>query len=391
MAEHATLHHPDILIVGGGVVGAALAYELARRGARVLLVERGAPASGASGASMGMALWVDAGDATGLELARRGMRRYDTLADELAAPVGFRPRKSLVLAYDDGTLDGLRRAADRFRAAGMAAEIVGAADLARHEPALAADGWAGALACRQGQVHVARLIDAYLDAARRHGAVVLAQTEVTGFTLAGDRIAQVRTTQGSIAAGQVLLAAGAWTRRLAAMLDRDLPIYATHGQAAITAPLPPLLHTLLMVAPGTRTQAERQAVQALAGGRWEDWTGELRAQDCAIAQADDGRVVIGQVSRVSARASLPAREEDADRIQAAAVRLVPALQHLALQRTWVAPVPFTPDHRPLLGPLGHLVNLWVAAGLKSALSQAPAVAELLAGWIIEGRGDPLLV
>jgi sarcosine oxidase subunit beta len=242
----------------------------------------------------------------------------------------------------------------------------------------------GALFAEQDHLDGAALTQAYAAAAQRLGATVREFTPVRDFAVMDNRVTGVKTDSETIAAGQVVLAAGAWTRRLAALVGADLPVYHLHGQAVATAPLPPVLNCMLMVArPDGYSGLERWVATSLAaGGSWEEWLDDTAAEDTSLVQLRDGRVLLGQLSRALPAHQLSLQPEAVEQIQAGAAQLVPALANAPLQRSWIAPVSFTPSQEPLVGAVADYRNLFVCAGFKSILLTGPVACEKLAQEIL---------
>ncbi len=376
----------DVVVIGGGIAGAALTYELARAGAQTLLLDAGAIAGGASGATMGMVLWVTLQSEAELRVAAPGEKRLAALEDELNADLQYRRLPALVLAPDNAALQRLARQVERLRAFGLAAQVIDPAEIATIEPALETQGFAGALHAEQAHIDAVALTRAYLRAAERYGARVLEDRAVIGFEMTHGRITAARTARESFAAERFALAAGAWTRRLAASAGVDLPIYHIHGEAIATLPRPATLRAMVMVASSQGHGAlERRVATALAAGAtWEQWQDPSEAQDISAVQRADGCVLLGQVSRALPAPRLPVRPAAAERIRQAAEQILPALRDTRIAASWSAPVPFTPDQQPLIGNVPERDNLYVYAGFRSALLTVPATSERLARQISSG-------
>ena len=380
---------PDIIVIGGGLAGTALTYALARAGVRVLLLEQGRIAGEASGATMGMALWIGMSSEAEIAQVVKGFRRLPRLEDELEVDLSYRLLPSLVLAPSEAILAKLRRQADRLQQSGLPARLVDPADIAELEPALDCSRITGALYAEQGHLDGAALTQAYAKAAQRLGAEILEFITVRGFAWEQRRIVAVHTDQAIFAPGQVVLAAGAWTPQLAALAGVEVPVYQLHGQALATAALAPILNCMLMVArPGGYSDLERRVAASLAaGGRWETWQDEKEALDTSLVQLRDGRILLGQISRASAKPRLSLQAKAIRRIQQEAARLVPVLAEVSIQRSWIAPVSFTPTQEPMLGPIPGCQNLFVCAGFKSILITAPVASDTLAQQIVTA-GQP---
>jgi glycine/D-amino acid oxidase-like deaminating enzyme len=377
---------PDVIVIGGGLAGTALTYALARAGVDVLLLERGRLAGEASGATMGMALWIGMQSKADIAQAAVGFERLPTLAEELDADLHFRRLPSLVLAPNEAILVKLGRQAEHFRQAGLPAKIVDPAEMADLEPALDPGEIAGGLYAEQGHLDGAALTLAYAEAARRLGAKIREHSPVQGFEVENNRVTAVQTEQETLSAGQVVVAAGAWSRALAASIGLELPIYHLHGQAVATVPLSLRLNCMVMVArPDGYSGLERWVATSLAeGGAWEEWTDDSEAVDTSVVQLADGRVLLGQVSRAAPVHRISLEPAAVTKIQAGAGELIPILADVPLQRSWIAPVSFTSTQEPMVGSVSGWENLFVCAGFKSILITAPIACEALARQIVNG-------
>jgi len=134
---------------------------------------------------------------------------------------------------------------------------------------------------------------------------------------------------------------------------------------------------------GGHSTLERRVAATLGeAGGWEGWDDAAEAQDVSLVQTVNGQVLMGQISRAMPQIDVPGRSHAAERIWQTAVELVPRLKAGAIQRTWIAPVPFTPNQQPLLGPVSEFSNLQLCAGFKSALITVPLACEALANQIV---------
>jgi glycine/D-amino acid oxidase-like deaminating enzyme len=291
------------VIVGAGVVGAALAYEAARTGLRVTVLERARrPAQGGTRWSMGGASWLTwAGEPRLRELSREGLDRYRMLSDELGTDCGFRPVPMVVLAPDAAVLDRLAELVKSARPHGFSGRIIGADELRALEPALAPDAAVGAAVCEQGRLDTVRLTEVWLTVAEHLGATVRYGVEVE----AVDQDARgsiVRTPDGPIAADRVVVAAGAWARRLLRASGRDVAILHTHAEVLETEPLPPMVNAVVVGASQARAELERAIAAPELATRWDHETDHEVVPaivELGVTQFEDGRVRLGQVSRAA--------------------------------------------------------------------------------------------
>jgi len=350
----------DVVVIGGGIVGSAVAGELARLGAAVTLVERGPIAAGASGRNHGLLFRPE--DPVLDPLFRASLARYRELATtaELdlgldAAPVGL----LIVVADEAGWAAGEREAASAARG-GMLVERLDAAGLRAEEPALG-EGLQGALLIDDGvRVDPAALTLAVAAEARRAGAEVLTHTEVKQVLVSGSRVRGVATDEGVIAAPAVVDAAGPWAAKLARSASADLPIGGIRGWILLTAARPGLMRHVVESAgwhlaagdPGPRLPS---LAQLAAGHPARRDVGTL------VQQNRSGHVLLGG-SRAASLTEEPEGPEVAAEIARGAVGLVPALADAPVLATWSGVRPTSPDGRPLIGPVPGLDGLFAAGG-----------------------------
>lgn len=354
---------PEVLIVGGGVIGLAVARSLALRGAAVHLFERDAAPTGASWAAGGMlAPLGEARDAGpfldfGLDALRRWPRWAEAVEAESGESVGFeRAGKLLVAAGSDATAR-LRHRYDWQRADGHAVEWAIGNDVHRIEPALAAD-WQTALHLPDhAHVDPRRLLAALTHAARNAGAVLHHGASVAEVRREAGRVAGLRLDDGSaISGGCVVLAAGAWSGRIGG-LPRPLPLRPVRGQMlAIQASDPSI--AMLVGGPGAYLIPR-----------------EIEGHAC---------VVIGASME---RAGFAVETDDATirALRTAAEAMVPALKGRPEHSRWAGLRPGTPDDLPLLGADPEVAGLIYATGHhRNGILLAPGTAVEVSA-LVEGR------
>lgn len=379
----------DVVVVGGGMIGASIAYQIARRGVSVLVIDREGLAAGASGANCGLVLWSDAEPGISTDLAREGSRRLRHLGEELDFDLEYRDAVGLALATTEEEERTLRADGERLRGAGFPARVVAAGEIKEYEPRLhVGPEVRGALLTEEGVLNPFRLVFAYWRQARRYGAHLATGVRVDGFSVAADRIRGVLTSAGEIAAGEVVLATGAWTRDLAARLGLQLPEYYIQGEALVTEPVPPLLQGFVHRGDLLRIAGEARAGREALERGWEgNDRHSFRAFDFSAVQTTSGNLIVGQMTYIDPHLSEKVSRLVFYHAARETLRVLPLLARTAVLRAWRSPVPFTPDHLPLLGRVGGWRNLTIASGFKSTIIVTPRVGELVAELIVEGRSS----
>ncbi len=366
---------PDAVIIGGGLIGASVAYHLARAGVRALLIEQGDLASGASGANFGNVQVEDAEFGLSLELTLQSYARFASLGDELDYDVGFRRTGNLLLIETQHQWEMMADRANHLRAAGLRVALLDRDETCRLEPALSSAAILGALYNPdEGMLDPFRLVHAYVLRGRERGLQVWTHTRVTDIETNGGRVTGIVTTRGPVPAGAVVLAAGAWSAGLARTAGVTLPMRWVHGEAAITEPLPPI------------------AANAMTTAAFFEATEGADAQTVGfcLRQRPQGNIMIGEAAQVTTRLTRGATPTALPAVAAEARRWLPALRRAAVIRSWAIPVAFTADRRPLLGPVDGVRGLFVATALKSTIILTPLVGEIVAGMVTGAVQDPRL-
>jgi glycine/D-amino acid oxidase-like deaminating enzyme len=358
-------------VVGAGIVGAACARALAQTGAKVLVLDAGAPGAATSAHCEGNLLVSDKAPGPELDLALASLAEWATLAEALPAELGpafpdieYRAKGGLVAVTSTEALTGLRHLATAQQAAGVDAVELAPDQWRAVEPELT-DAIVGAVFYPgDAQLQPAIATQALLASARRAGAVVRGGTAVIGAaTGRRGRLTGVKTAQGAIPADAVVVAAGPWSGAVARRLGGDLPVQPRRGAVLVTAPMPPRIRR--KVYDGDYFAATQSADAGL----------RLSAVVEATAA---GTVLIGS-SREQVGFDPIAPPDLLAGIARRAIALFPFLAEVMLIRTYVGFRPYTPDHLPVIGPDPTRPGLWYATGHEGAgVGLAPATANLLA-------------
>ncbi len=363
--------HPDVVVVGAGVVGAACAEALTAAGARVLVVDRGAPAAGTTAAGEGNVLVSDKAPGPELDLALASRSQWPVLLrrlhDELgpACPdVEWEAKGGLVVATTAPGADGLLRFAAGQRAAGVSADEVPPDRAAELEPHLTTAVAVAVHYPQDAQVQPVLATVALLTAVRARGSAVRAGVTVSGVsTDRAGAVTAVRTSAGTLPCGAVLNACGPWSAAMAASAGAPLAVAPRRGVLLVTAPLPNMVRHKVYGA---------DYVDAVGSG-------DASMQASAVGEATRaGTDLIGSIRpRIGFDDTIrvPVLRELARR----AVALFPVLADVAVFRAYGGFRPYTPDHLPVIGADPRVPGLWHATGHEGAgIGLAPATGRLLA-------------
>lgn len=356
----------DIIVVGAGVVGCAIADELARRGASVEIVDERPVGMGATQASAGvLAPYIEAREGHPLlDLTVRSLGLYEEFVERAIAesgmPVAYRRSGTLTVATDEAEWLALRAAAEFLSRRGVPALLLDVAATKTEEPHLGNAAIGGLLIEEHGFVGAGDLTRALVASARRRGAQLIEQSRVRRIFTDGDDLV-VETDRGTLTTDAVVLAAGSWSGDV--VVD------------GVAAPLPvrPVRGQLLYLA-WTGTPLRRVT-----------WT-----QRCYFVPWDDGTVLVG------------ATMEEAgfdERVTVAGVRdllesacdLVPHAWSAGFRGARVGLRPGTPDDLPVIGVSASVPRLVYATGhYRNGVLLAPLTAQLVADALLENRIDAAL-
>ena len=352
---------PTVAVVGGGIIGCATALELAKRGCRVTLLERGTPGGEASSAAAGLLSPLGGSPDPGPfnRLAIESWRLYPGVVAELRELTGVD-----VEHMTAGTLHPLAgpreiEAARRRLGWPLAREfgiaMVEGSDLHALEPALAKDVAAALLVRGDHWVNNERLVTAYALAATVRGVTLRTGAEVSRIVVEGGRARGVVVDGESLAADAVLLAAGAWSGALAAAVGLDLPVGPVRGQMLAVSNVPSLL------------------------------TRAIHGDDIYLVPRPSGELLIGAtVERVGFERAVTAEGLGSLIVQALA--LVPEIGRRTITRSWSGFRPWASDGQPVLGPVPGLAGLFLATGhYRNGILLAPATAAVMTRCIVDGQ------
>jgi glycine/D-amino acid oxidase-like deaminating enzyme len=379
---------PDVVVIGGGIIGAACAVELARAGATVTLLEKDELAAGASGRNLG---YLDTSkDPILAPLARASLRRYLELATDPPSPffLDERPIGTVAVTIDEDEIEALEAWAKAAEAVGVPLENVGAA-VRELEPELSPDVIDAYLLHEGHRVDPLALTVCFGALARNAGATIRHHAPARRLVERGGCIAGVSTDDGVLEADVVVLAAGPWSSALARPLGIRLPVASARGWLVHAAPELPLFRHWIQS--GARRLLKGEAVVAAEPGPLlvsvREFGEGLETRDIApmIQPAPDGSILTGTSREPSFAAD--AYDLEVPRIVAAqAARLVPSLADAPVLSTWSGVRPVSPDERPLIGWAGE--GLFVATGHGSEGVILGAGSAELAAALVVGAEPP---
>ncbi|WP_343563626.1 GcvT family protein [Kiloniella sp. b19] len=362
----------QVAIVGGGIIGCATAYHLAKAGWAVALFERRKLTSGTTWHAAGLVSETQ-GVPVMSKLARYGLDLMESLEEETGQNTGFKRNGSITLALHDARMEELRRKVDYAHGCGIRAEEISPGEARERWPLLSTHDAKGAFWFPgDGYTNPIDTTMALAKGARQNGAQIFEDTKVNQVVIENSRAIGVETDQGFVRAEHVVNATGMWAREFGLSHGVQVPLHYTNHYYVVTDPI-------------------------------EGVTGDLpilRVMDeYAYYKEDAGKLLIGcsepdatpwlpegGIPEKFSFDELPCDEEHLFPILEAAAERVPALAETGIRKFFNGPESFTPDGRHYLGPAGDIRGLWIAAGFNSTgIQNGPGAGRALAEWIMTGH------
>ncbi|HET6468659.1 MAG TPA: FAD-binding oxidoreductase [Geminicoccaceae bacterium] len=353
----------DVLVVGGGFMGAAAAFFLHRRGRSVILLEQGLVGQQASGVNFGN-VRRQGRFPPQLPLANRSRELWGRLKELIGENAEFLPTGHIRVCYDRDQIGVLERYAEVARDYGLELELLSANALRARFPFLGREALAGSLSPQDGHANPRLAAPAFGRAAVQAGAQVFENTEIVTLGKAGEDFEATAADGRIFRAPVALVTAGAWGDRLAAQFGETVPLAAHGPQMAVTEPLPYRIRPVV----GVATKIPEEVVY--------------------LRQVERGNVVFGGGIRGPARPERRRAYALPERLVAQLAqirRLVPALASVRVIRTWSGIEGYMADELPAMGPSARVAGLYYAFGFSGhGFQLGPGVGDVMAELIDRG-------
>lgn len=370
----------DVVIIGGGIIGCAVAYYLSKAGLKVTLLERDGVAGGTTGNCMGH-LTVEPGPEFSYHLSKASVDLWDRIAAEVQ---GFEYRKTgaIWLAEDAADMDLVRGEYERYRAQGDAVELLDGAQLLEMEPGLAPDLPGGMFYPADAVVMPMFAASALLRSAIGRGASVEPFTPVTGLRLgAGNKVEGVKTPDAVISTGCVVNACGIWSPDLTELIGLGrAPIHPRRGDLAITMHrTTPIRRQVLEVA---------YAVVGHGAAKVDPTDGkDPGARAVTVQPQSHGSCLIGSTRQFTDRRVV--NRELLRQSMERAARYIPGLRDVPVVRTWSGLRPYVADKKPIIGPVAEVPGFYMASGHEGMGITLAPITGLLVTESITGKDSTL--
>ncbi len=354
----------DVVVIGAGVQGLAVAHELARRGVgRVAVLDAAYPGAGASGRN-GELIRSAFASKEWMGLFDESLRRWRTLSAELDFNVLFTAAGYAVLAASDDEVAAFERHVRMQRALGLRTRVLGAAETLELAPALAPGQVRGAMYQPDaGFAHHDAVVWGYIRAGAGLGAEVHPCTEVTAVETVAGRVTGVCTSRGHVATPLVVDAAGGHAAGVARLAGVEVPLRTYVLEAMVTEPLRPFLRPALS-SPRHLAYCHQTTRGEIVGG----------TEPVPVREEQDLRASLAGARDMAAKFT----------------RLLPSLAGVRLMRHWAGVCTQAEDVAPVLGPVPELDGFYLDCGWVYGFMGAPAAGALLGELIATGRTPELL-
>jgi sarcosine oxidase subunit beta len=351
----------EVAIVGGGVVGASIAYHLALRGIEGIVVfeREEALGTGSTGKCAG-GVRLQFSTAANVEMSRISIAALKRFEEELGQAVDFKQNGYLFVLTKEEHLETFRKNAEKQKTLGVPVEVITPEEARSIVPELVIDDLVGATFCHEdGIANPHAMVQGYASGARRLGATFLKSSEVTAMEVASGRVVSVTAGGERFELGKVVNAAGPWAKLVAKMAGIDLPVEPVRRQYFITKPLEWIPDTFpLLIDWGTGVYMHKESGGMLVG------ESDLAEPPSFHQQVDWD--FLGTVSEH-------------------AVARIPKLQEAEIATGVAGLYEISPDHNAILGAVPGVQNFFCANGFSGhGMQHAPAVGLVIAELLTEG-------
>jgi len=350
----------DIVIIGGGVVGCSIAYNLAKLGAKnIILLEKNTLASGATG-RCSAGIRQQFGTKMNCILARESIKIFENLSQELEYDIELNQSGYLILAYTEKEVNQFKKNVALEQSLNIKARFITVEEAKEIVPPLNTEGILAATFCpTDGHANPFKTNFAYAEAAERLGVKIYTFTEVKEIETENHKIVAVNTDKGKVLTPMVVNAADGYSGIIGKMVGVDLPVYSQRHQILITEPIDPLFRPMLM-----------------------SFSRNFYGQ-----QTPHGSIIMGfgdpnERKDGNIGSSWQFAQEMAQKMTA----VLPLLKEVSMVRQWAGLYNMSPDAQPILGEHPQIEGFYMAIGFSGhGFMLAPITSKLIAELILKRK------
>ena len=350
----------DLVIIGGGVVGCSVAYNLAKLGAKnIILLEKNTLASGSTG-RCGAGIRQQFGTKMNCILARESIKIFENLSQELEYDIELNQGGYLILAYTEKEVNQFKKNVALEQSLNIKARFITVEEAKEIVPPLNTEGILAATFCpTDGHANPFKTNFAYAEAAERLGVKIYTFTEVKEIETENHKIVAVNTDKGKLLTPMVVNAAGGYSGIIGKMVGVDIPVYSQRHQILITEPIDPLFRPMLM-----------------------SFSRNFYGQ-----QTPHGSIIMGfgdpnERKDGDIGSSWQFAQEMAQKMTA----VLPLLKEVSMVRQWAGLYNMSPDAQPILGEHPQIEGFYMALGFsRHGFMLAPITSKLIAELILKRK------
>ena len=367
----------DVVVIGGGIIGTAVAYFLARQKINVILLEKSGIASGSSGACDGAVVMQTKKPGVYLKLALESRALLSRMQEHLSVSIEYEKSGGLIVMETEDEKTAMKQFAEAQREAGLDVELLDHKQLRALAPHLSDHLIGATYSPQDSKINPMALTLGFAMGAKQMGTEILTGTAVLDIEVEGRQISAVVTSAGKIGTRTVVNATGVNASEIGGMLGVEIPIKPRRGQLLVTESQPGILKPWLGSANYIAAKFNPQLAKENAGG-------------VSIDQTQNGNLLIG-ATREFVGYDKRTTSEGLNQIASRAVRILPALKHIHIIRAFAGLRPYTPDGLPILGKVEKIKGFIMAAGHEGdGIAMSAITGKLISELVLEGKTDVAL-
>lgn len=356
----------DVVIIGGGINGCALAYNLSKRGLDTVVFEKNYLSSGATGAC-GAGIRQQWSTVENTKLAIESVKIFEKLSKELGEDIELRQGGYLIAIHNDKNMKQAKKNVDMQHSLGLKVDILTPEEIIKVVPILDVKGMRaiGATFCpTDGHANPFKTNFAYANAAKRYGASIYTHTKVTGIEKDKKVVCAVKTDKGVVKTDTVVNAAGVWSKDIANMVDIKLPNIPLRKEIMATERIKPMFEAMVISFKDGIYFSQQKEGQILGGVPIPEERSGYRTMPTVMFMQHMARTL---------------------------TRYAPVLKHVNMLRHWTGFYDVTSDARPILGEIKQLKGFIQCHGFSGhGFMLSPMVTKILSDYIVDGKNPEIL-